>query len=443
MSVLLVNVGPPASYPAVEALAAPNLGLGYLAAVLLEAGFDTHTADLFFDPISDDEILTAIPALETRLVGLSTITASYANTVALAQRIRTAFPDLPIVVGGTHVTFMDEEALVTGCFDVVARFEGELIMRDLARYYLEGHGELANIDGISFRDATGRVCRTPRRAAIEDLDGLPFPARHLAPLDHYAKVGIKNVGLLSSRGCAYRCTFCNNEAFTPHRRIRSIDSCVQEIDAIAPLGFDLYHFWDEDLFARTERARELMGHMAERGLNWTAVVAATDKVDRALIQEFKDSGGTSLFLGVESASDEILAAIRRPNRLKTILRVVEDIISVGGVTLEVGIIIGHPQDTPASVDKTIALASTMSKAGVAVHITINTPFPGTHQLDHAEELGLRIVEPDWDKYDLANAVMDTPHLTAFEINGYARAALVEVNRNSAHMLSTLRMLTSR
>ena len=62
MSVLLINVGRAEQYPGAEALSAPNLALGYLAATLLEAGFETHTADLFFDPITEDELIAAIPA---------------------------------------------------------------------------------------------------------------------------------------------------------------------------------------------------------------------------------------------------------------------------------------------------------------------------------------------------------------------------------------------
>ena len=146
----------------------------------------------------------------------------------LSRRIKAALPSTTIVYGGVFSTINARRIVASeDSVDVVARGEGEGIVRDLA----EGLDGLGDIPGITFRARTGTVVETPGRGAIADLDSIPFPDREgidihciaSLPLDVPAVIWDRPyTSIVSSRGCPFSCTYCNCPTFSGRKcRVRS------------------------------------------------------------------------------------------------------------------------------------------------------------------------------------------------------------------------------
>jgi hypothetical protein len=115
-------------------------------------------------------------------------------------------------MGGPHPAFVDEDVLIHGYADFIVKGEGEITFPDLLDT-IRGGDDLYHVKGISYL-VHGKVMRTAPRELVEDLDSLPFPARHLVDISAYKRVGVKYGGkrsvavLSTSRGCPNECEFC-------------------------------------------------------------------------------------------------------------------------------------------------------------------------------------------------------------------------------------------
>ncbi len=422
MSVLLINApyDPGGSLVAqlqaqsASSFTSPNLALGYLAAALVEAGFEVRVSDPGFEATPTTELVATVTREGIRLVGISCVTATYPAAVALAGALRAANPDLVIIVGGHHVTYLDEETLATGAFDVVVRGEGEQTLLELACFFLRQSGELADIPGISFRAPDGATVRNPARPATLDLSALPRPARELFAPEPYAAALHQGISMVASRGCFYRCSYCAAGAFNRRARYRPVDDIIAEVAAIRALGFPMVRFVDDNLFARQSFVDQLLPRLAEQDVIWAANVVATARIDRALLQRCKDAGAIGFFIGVESGSDRILAEVRRPNRIATVLRVAEAVRSLD-LTLEAALMVGHPGETEETLAETEGVVDQLRGWGASVYVSVSTPLPGTYLFDNAEALGVRILHRQWELYNGGMGVADTPHFTAAQL----------------------------
>ena len=142
-----------------------RLGLPMIGAALVEAGHDVRIFNPQLSPIDWADVYSS------DLVGLSSTTSTIVEAYRIGDDLRRR--GIPVIIGGSHVTFMEDEALQHA--DYVARGEaGETIMVELAEA-LAGDRELSSIAGISYRGADGQAVHAPLHERCEDLDTLPFP----------------------------------------------------------------------------------------------------------------------------------------------------------------------------------------------------------------------------------------------------------------------------
>ena len=297
----------------VTGMKAPPLGLAYIAAVLEKHGhkvkiIDTPTLEMGFR-----EWINEVRSWKPDVVGISMLTPTAPKGYAAAKLIKEELgEDVIVIAGGPHVTFMYTEALNN--VDIVVRGEGEYTTLELVNA-LEKHGfnrdALAKIRGIAFRDRSGRVTVTPSRPFIENLDELPWPARHLLPMDRYTLFGkpIRVAHVMASRGCPYGCVFCITSYFWGRRlRFRSHENVADEIELLV----DKYKvkqivFTDDELTANRRFVMGLVEELKRRGLDIVfACGSRVDHVDRELLEYLYKNGCVALYFGVESASQETL-----------------------------------------------------------------------------------------------------------------------------------------
>lgn len=215
------------------------LGLASIAAVLEQKGHRVTICDVGMAGIKDSEVIRLIYREQPDIVGFTSTTSGAPLVFCLAGKIKKASPQTMLVMGGPHATAIPDEVLKETAIDCVVRGEGDITIAELAEV-VESDGDINGVKGISF-NVNGTVTHNQQRETINDLDILPFPAKHLFPVEFYQKTKIRNQPCIShlgtimtSRGCPYKCVYCASHLI--HKRglrLRNIDAIVDEIESTA------------------------------------------------------------------------------------------------------------------------------------------------------------------------------------------------------------------
>ncbi|MFQ6075856.1 MAG: B12-binding domain-containing radical SAM protein [Candidatus Bathyarchaeia archaeon] len=259
MKVLLVYPPTPTSIRETELTRktelAPPLGVLYLASVAERAGHDVKVIDMRLKDEKPDEIRGYMASFQPDVVGISGMTTEYPFGFEIAKISKEVQPNVITVMGGPHVTFTATETLDENQdVDIVVRGEGESTFIELLEA-LDKASSLMEVKGVTFR-RNGRTISTEPRQLIENLDHLPYPARHLVPLKDYTYIS-----MITSRGCPYHCTFCTTTLMWGSRyRTRRPNSVVDEMQYIAEnLGFRRITISDDNFaLTRFEQRRYAM-----------------------------------------------------------------------------------------------------------------------------------------------------------------------------------------
>lgn len=137
--------------------------------------------------------------------GFSCYTWNVAEFVAIARRVKSTLPAALVVAGGPHVQ-RAQDFLYEDGFDVIVLGEGEETFTELLD--CGSRADWANLRGIAYLDDAGEVVRTPARARATVLDSFPTALDHVPLRDADGEPLYKQVAYETSRGCPYRCSFC-------------------------------------------------------------------------------------------------------------------------------------------------------------------------------------------------------------------------------------------
>jgi anaerobic magnesium-protoporphyrin IX monomethyl ester cyclase len=400
--------------------AAP-LGIGYISSMLQRGGFSVLPLNLYLGLKSAGSLEQLIKKTKPRLIGFSTMTENFQNGLTLAKFVRKTCPDATIVFGGPHVTFMDKETIAQhGCVDIVVRREGEYVMLELANYFIRHKGSLQDIRGITYK-FNGKVIRNAVRPMIEDLDALPFPSRDIYDLDGFLshdKMCDGRTVVITSRGCPAGCKFCAASALAGGRyRMRSIDNIADEITDMKQRTLGSLRtilFGDDTVSADIPRLLELSKFLKKEGIQW-AGECRVDVMTKELAMTLADSGCIALQFGVESGSQKLLD---RMGKNITIEQVKKAVASATRAKMQVicSLMIGLPDDTIETIKQTIDFAVWLEQEyHVGALLACTVPYPGTFYFNHTKDLGLSITTNNYNMYSTINAIMNTPHLSWWQI----------------------------
>src|SRR5688572_12621389 len=285
----------------------PPLGIGILAAELLELG---HEVKLLDDSIEDMETLRA--GMEwSDVVGISALTPNARRARELGLIAKNEIGRF-VILGGPHPTTNPEFFLVPGAADICVQGEGDLTLPEILESYTEPHKWDA-IQGITFQRG-GEQVQTPRRPLIKKVDDLPFPAYHLYDIPKYMRLMVTpGVTMITSRGCPYACTFCDAEmtprqyrAMSPERTVDLIEMLVRRYDPPQLMIFD-------DLFTiQRKRVIAICKEIVRRGLYFEfACESRLDTMDYEMLRWLRKAGCVKIYYGLESGSAEMLVTMKK------------------------------------------------------------------------------------------------------------------------------------
>ncbi len=405
---------------------APPLGLATIASVLENAGHKVKIIDSPTLELGIKEWFSEIKSWSPDIVGISLLTPTAPKGYRAIKFLKEEMgEDLPIIVGGPHPTFLPEEALSNGA-DVVVRGEGEITTLELIEV-IGKHGlnpeKLSEVKGIAFKNREGEIVQTEQRPYIHDLDKIPWPARHLLPMDKYTLFGkpIRIAHIMASRGCPYGCMYCSTSYFWGRRiRIRSAKNVADEVEHIYnKYGIKQFVFTDDEFTLVRKFVYGFLDEIKERGLDIRfACGSRVDHVNKEMLKRLFDSGCTAIYFGIESGNQETLDRIHKRITLEQAERAIRWVKEVGGLATG-SFILGFPWETIDDMKRTVEFAIKIDPH--YAQFTALTPYPGTPLFQYAKENGL-IEDWDWEHYTTIRAVMRGFNFTRKQLSAMVRYA---------------------
>jgi len=389
------------------------LGIAYLGAVAEKEGHEVTVIDCQAEKLDYKGFRSRISRTQFDVVGVTATTLLYKSAMQLVTIAKEVQPEAVTVVGGSHGTFWDENALNEyPSLDVVVRREGEQTFLELLGR-LQSKKSLTGVLGVTFRSG-GKVARNADRPFLEDLDALPFPAHHLLPLDSLKRMGKILFPLITSRGCVYWCDFCSTvRMFGRGYRMRSPKNVVDEMELVHDkYGVDQVTFYDDAFTVNRERVVKICEELHARKLDMTWDCGTrVDMVDRELLKMMRGAGCIAVWLGVESGSQAMLGAMNKSIKLDQTRLAYKTAHEVGLMTIA-NTVLGFPGETEATAWETIRFIKELNPDDVGFYVA--TPYPGTPMYEQVKKNGwLRVT--DFDKYDTAGPTFETPWLSMEKI----------------------------
>jgi len=335
------------------------------------------------------------------------------SSLLSAKAAKEALPNVAVVLGGPHATFMDQQIIEEEtAVDIIVRGEGEETLLDLTDN-INNQKKLENINGITFR-SNNQTVRTPNRPFIQNLDQLPKPAYNYFQLEKYRLFGKKVLPVITSRGCPFQCAFCvATRMFGKQYRMRSAENVLDELEWLKnEHGAESYTFYDDTLTFDKQRLFKICEGIKTRKINlpWDCQTRV-DQVSKEVLEKMKAAGCQQVFFGVESGCQEILNLVNK----KTSIEQNENAIKLAkkaGLFVTISLMIGYPGETSATAKKTLDFVK-RAKPDDA-YLCIATPYPGTELRSLVEKNGWKI-SSNWDLFNTMTPVFDNPEFTSDEL----------------------------
>ncbi len=443
--------------PMIAGIAQP-MGLACIAAYVREHGFKEVTIlDCEALQIGINEIKQHIPK-DVKVVGLSSVTPTLKNAVAIMRATKEINPECMTVLGGDHVTALPEETLSSFKeIDAGVVGEGEITFLEILEELKKKSKDLSKIKGLVYRKGEN-VIRNAPRPLIKDIDDLPIPAYDLLPMDkylppaHHAIFKDKGVKLnpftifFSLRGCPYRCKYCASKVMWERRvRYRSVEKTMEEIDyLIKNFGIRCLEFNDENFIINKPRMKQLLVELKKRkeeqGLYWNCLTRV-DSVDAETLKEMKDAGCYFIRFGVESGDQGILNAMSKDITVEQIERAFK-LTNKIGIACSASFIIGYPGESRETFRRTLDLAKRIDPSLAFFFVAI--PIVGTELYKEANDKNL-ILNPDWNGWVqmAATPIMKTETLTSEELLKMRDKAYREFYMRPRYILKMIKSIRTK
>jgi len=391
--------------------------LEYIAATAEDIAENVTILDLEMEHRPFEEaVKESLMALDPDLVGITMSATEHSEGLEIARLAKSH--GALTVLGGYHPTAIPDELLSQPQVDLVVRGEGEITMRELVE-----KGGPQGVRGVSYRKKE-QIIHNPDREFIENLDSLPFPARHLRRYAYGTRTSHDREYdvLTTSRGCYGRCTFCCEPTMSKgHQRFRSPENVMEEIlemDSFhnhKPLSVDIT---DPHFLGRPALAERLCDLLAPHELDIRfGVKVRADSVAKHpdIVRKMIAVGIEGFEMGIESPNMEDIESVSKGLNTDVHIQAVNNIKRWGG-SAGGTFVIGLPNQTEDQILEFPTYAKRIGLTSTAYGIA--TPFPGTRFYEDLNAQG-RIFETDWNRYDEMHSIFKSKHISSERIEELA------------------------
>ena len=358
----------------------PPLGLLYLAGYLKskEGSHQIKIIDAPTEKLSYPQLREKIREFDPELTGITAMSFTLIDALKTAQIAKEINPQTKVVMGGPHIHIYGKETLKIGNSDFMVLGEGEETFYQLIKN-LGNEEKLKTIPGLIFYDKNRNLISTGAPRFIENLNEIPFPARDLVNNKKYfSLLGESNLvtTMITSRGCPYKCLFCDRPHLGKIFRARSPQNVVEEMEECEKeYGIKEFLIYDDTFTIDRQRVIDICNEIIRRKLDiiWD-IRARVNTVDKEMLKLLRKAGCVRIHYGVEAGTQKILNVLRKGITLEQAEKAFQLTRQAGIQTLAY-FMIGNPGETKEDILKTIEFSKKLKPD--YVHITTLMPFPAT------------------------------------------------------------------
>ncbi|MBI5242341.1 MAG: cobalamin B12-binding domain-containing protein [Elusimicrobia bacterium] len=383
------------------------------------------------------------------LIGMSSTTLQINQAIKTFEFIKKINPRIITVLGGVHATIMPGETLgAAQAVDYLVLGEGEVPFCKLLACLESGGGGVEKVAGLAFRSAAGAAINPPSAGnALESRD-LPVPPYQLFPMRKYiAQISytkrFPSYSIVASRGCPFKCSFCNGSAVMGSRvRCKPPDKLIEEIEILKnEYGAKGIFFLDSTFTLNKSWAAEFCRKYSEKkvGLPW-ACNSRVDTVDEPLLRLMKDALCWEILYGVESGNQKSLDMINKGTTVEQNTRTLKLTMSLGFYTYA-SYILCLPEETEGDALNTIRYARELATPIAIFYLPV--PFPKTALYEVCRQKGLLRENADWEDYnawDFSNPVYINPLIGKEKMQRLLKRAYCEYYRTPGVIFANLKEL---
>ena len=423
--------------------AQPNrapLDLAYMAAMLEVIGIQCKIRDYAAAKSKWEELEADLSEFRPDLFLVSVTTPTLEFDLQAARLAKKVVPSAIVLAKGAHFSAKDDEVMLAHPeLDLVIRGESEHAIVEIA----QGR-EPSTILGLAYR-RDGQIKRNADRPYIEveDLDNLPFPARHLLNNSLYLTpdtaepITMINTG----RGCPHQCIYCAVTIASGYKlKVRSPKNIADEIEeCVKKLGIRNF-FFRADTFTWDEKwVMDLCQMILDRKLNirW-GCNSRVDTISEKRLEWMKKAGCWVIGFGIESGNQEMLDKMKKRAKVedaeKALALCKKYAVKTYGLFL-----IGLPWETRETVQQTIDFAKKIEPSFLDFNIAY--PLPGTEYYRIAKEMGL-FNDQDLSKGDYARPIVRTLTMSTKELVSLRKKALLSFYLRPSYIFNTLKDIRS-
>lgn len=407
----------------------PPLGLLSIANLLRFHGYLVKILDFSVRFYQTEEIDELIDKTEPVYIGFSVYTENVDSVFKVCRHMKKRHPRIPLVLGGAHPTMDPEYCKRKRLVDFILQGDGEHSALELAEAICSGqklisYGEIQGL--IYLNDRMEYEEGEPRRF-ITDMDLLPIINRDYLPGSFRA--GLPTI--YSSRGCPGKCIYCAAPAMSGNQyRVRDIENVFLESLYTVEVCENYQEiFYCDDTFTVFEERLKCFIRLCRESkvkFRWRC----ESRVDslyryRYLLKDLKEAGCSRIQFGIESGNQEVLNKIRKGLVLSRAYELIELTVREG-IPVAASFIFGHYCDTLETMEDTLRMMKMLrNKYGHMFHTAhaLNTPFPGTYQYEHLEELGMEMLSGQFSNLSMTGPAIRTSNFDEKDLQKFDTEAI--------------------
>jgi anaerobic magnesium-protoporphyrin IX monomethyl ester cyclase len=374
----------------------PPYGMACVASYLRKNGADVTLMDANRACTSVAEVTAAAKNAAPDIVGLYATTLGYSEAQELVRALKVALPaSTRYILGGPHAIGERGDVLRKNSdFDFSCLGEGEVCMLQLTAALSAGKTDLSDITALVWR-RDGAIVENPVYKLI-DVDDVPTPFAELGTLDNYRQKAFAYrktpfAMVQTVRGCPFKCVFCSSPNYLTtiqggKLRAHSMPWIERQLDYLVyERGVREVYFVDDTFNWRKSRVFEICALIEKKypGLAWSCNFEVAH-ASREMLAAMQRAGCWSIMIGAESGSQEILNRIQKKIKVEQIVQAADWCHELG-LMGRASFILGHPGETPETLQQTMDLARRVRLPFVT--FSLMTPFAGTRMFDIAADTG--------------------------------------------------------
>lgn len=416
----------------------PPIDLLYMAAGLEQKGVECRVRDYPVLGWEWPEFKKELAEFAPEMVIFSITTPSLAADMEACTITKEVNPSIITAAKGAHFNTRDIKSMEAyPQLDLCFRGEYEFTPGELATTE-----DWSQVGGITYRK-DGKIIRNPDRGYIQDLDSIPYPARHLVDNRHYYRpdTGQPQTNIITNRGCPFQCIYCLSRqvagtrmrARSPENILGEIKSCVKEF------GIRNFLFRSDTFTMDKKWTLELCRQIKESGLNihWTCN-SRVDTIDEDRLHAMKEAGCWLIAFGIEAGTEEMLTHLKKGAHLEQARKALQLCKKVG-VRTSIYLLIGAPWETEETFMKTVDFGLELDPDFVEFFYIY--PFPGTEYHDEAVKLGL-LPEDYFPEEAYDSPVIPSLHLSIEQLAHLRKKAIRRFLLRPSYIWHTLRQVRS-